>query len=300
MAKPKKAVPYFASLNGSSPSIVFNTDNVFDNTTLVSSSPIDVYMKRNQALIKKVGLLEREDLLSADNDEDRDIYNLFLLGFVSNVESYFRTIIREVITFDIHSYNACLEQPLTYAAALHHTRELLPEALMENHTFISKHLITKALIDYLKITINTQETKGQEVTECLQLFEQLCQLRHCIVHRAGLLGSKNAIKLGIDSHKGFFEKPIRLNTAFLQNANVICLNCVRTSNTYIFNKLIHRYVAENDGITWKFPNDKRWYLKYYTLFISQKLNESLVQNGIELDTPFKTYEKLRASFEKKD
>jgi hypothetical protein len=292
MAKNKK--PYFSNINGDSQAITLNTEGVFSETTDSITSPIDIYIKRNKILMRKIGSFERAGLLNANEEDDRDIYNLFLLGFVSNVESYFRSIIRAVITFDSHAYNTCLEIPLTYAAALYHDRDLLPEALMENHTFISKKNILSAFTDFLKINVNVQETKGKEVVECLELFELLCQLRHCIVHRAGLLGSKNAIKLGIEEHKSFFEKPINLNLTFLQSANIVCLNCVRTSNTYLYNKLIHRHVTNNE-VQWLYPSDRSWYLKYHKLFLSNELNTSLIVNGIIPDTPFESYDKLRTS-----
>ena len=292
MAKKKEI--HFETINGNSQSTSLNTENAFSERCVAPTSPIDEYLSNTQALMGKIGQLERENLLDSSNEQDRHIYNLFLLGFVSNVESYFRSIIREIILLDNCSYESCLEAPLTYAAALHHEKKLLPEALMENHTFISTKNITSAFKDLIGIGINGQDTKTKEVIDCLDAFEQLCQLRHCIVHRAGLLGSKNAIKLGIDGHKNFFEKPISLDLSFLQSANSICLNSVRTSNAYVFNKLIERYVKKHsNSITWKYPTDKSWYLKYHKLFTSQSLNNQLASNSLPVSQSFSSYERFR-------
>jgi hypothetical protein len=283
----------FVKINGNSSSAILNTESLFREMSNSTASPIDIYVSRNKALLIKLGEFESAGLLDDSNEDDMHIYNLFLLGFISNVESYFRSVIRETIKIDDVSYKCCLEEPLTYAAAIHHNKELLPEALLEQCTFISKANITESLKKFLGISLNKQETSVKEVTSCLDQFEQLCQLRHCIVHRAGLLGSKNAIKLGISEHKTFFEKPINLSLSFLQNANIICLNTVRTTNNLLFNKLVARYLTERTDVAWDYRIDSKWYKKYYNIFISTILDIETQTSGNEIMSPFAIYKEFR-------
>jgi hypothetical protein len=292
MAKNKKPT-YFAKINGNSPSATLNTENLFRDLSETVESPIDMYVKRNKSLMMKLGEFERAGLLDNEVEDDRHIYNLFLLGFISNVESYFRSIIREVIKRDIHAYNCCLEEPLTYAAAIHHESKFLPEALLEECTFISKKNIADSIKKFLGINLNSQEAESLELNSCLELFEQLCQLRHCIVHRAGLLGSKNAIKLGINEHKNYFEKPITLNIDFLQNASVICLNTVRTNNSLLFNRLVTRYIKSNKNISWDYRVDVKWFKPYYTLFVSVILDTEMLTSGQKAISSFEIYDEFR-------
>jgi len=242
----------------------------------------------------KQGELERAELL--DPASDGHIYNLFLLGFVSNVESYFRSVIRSVILIDPLCYKACLEQQLTYAAAVHHKFNLLPEALLENCTFISYSNIAKTLTSYLDVSFDRQDSDVLALISDIGMFEQLCELRNCIVHRAGLLGSKNAVKLGIDDYNKLFEKPITLNNNFLQESSVVCLNAVRGFNNFLFNFLINRLESKTDNITWDYRKDKKWFIKYFDLFHSEKLSSEIISRGGQTYTSKEAYDEFRTVF----
>lgn len=292
-----KKPPFFLKINGTSRSSVFDTTNLFGTNIENGKSPIDIYIKKNKSYLIKLGELERANLIDINQEDDRDIYNLFLLGFVSNVESYFRRLIRQSILIDKKSLDCCLEHQLTYAAALHHNEKLLPEALLEHCSFISYENIKTTANAFLGIGINKQSSDQLELIECLKSFEQLCHLRHCIVHRAGLLGSKNAVKLGLDKHKAFFEKPIALNAEFLQEASTICLNCVRTFNNFAFSSLLSRYVEENKSeISWNYNIDRKWFSKYFNLFNSEDLNQEAKNANLVYYNSKRAYDVLRGYY----
>lgn len=287
----------FLKINGNSSAVQVDTSGLFRAIPARSESPIDNFVKRNRALIIKVGELISAGLLNDGDEDDSYIFNLFLLGFISNVESYFRAIIRETINVDLSSYNTCLSETLTFAAAVHHGRELLPEALLETTTFISKKNITDAVKNYLGISLHPNDANTLEVKNCLEGFESLCQLRHCIVHRAGLLGSQNAVKLGIEFHKNYFEHPITLDRTFLQSAGAVCLNAVRTSNNLLFNRLIERVVMENtQQISWRFPSDRVWFNRYFELYRSELLDQEIISAGNQPLSSFQAYDLFRTEY----
>jgi hypothetical protein len=295
-SKSKKTLPYF-KVNGNTISVQLDTSTLFNNSQELTASPIDIYINRNKYFLMKLGQIERGGIITNHDSNDIDIYNLFLLGLVSNVESYFRRVIREIILADQISYDKCLEQSLTYAAAIHHTNELLPEALLEHCSFISFENIKSTVNTFTGLSFGGQSIEQTEVRESIFLFEQLCQLRHCIVHRAGLLGSKNAIKLGLDTHKSFFEKPICLDLNFLQEASTICLNCVKSFNTFAFNTLINRYIEKNkQNIIWNYTTDKKWFSKYCRLFTSEEINRDLISQGENVYNAKKIYDLLRVYY----
>ncbi|ENC6723847.1 hypothetical protein ABKY80_004209 [Vibrio harveyi] len=290
MAKNTKQDCYI-KLSGNSTSVTLDTLSLFNMDEQHEASPIDVFIDRNRKLMMKLGELERQDIISPN--DDAYIYNLFLLGFVSNVESYFRSIIRASILMDPLCYKACLEQQLTYAAAVHHKVELLPEALLENCTFISFTNISKTIGSYLNIPIPKQGIENVALIKDIEMFEQLCELRNCIVHRAGLLGSKNAVKLGIDNHKNFFEKPIVLNNTFLQEASTVCLNAVRGFNNFLFNALIKRLNKDTDSFTWDYRRDKVFFEKYFNVFHSESLTPQISARGDKVYTSKDAYDEFR-------
>ncbi|HIF9153439.1 TPA: hypothetical protein ACX6PW_002098 [Photobacterium damselae] len=290
MAKNTKQDCYI-KLSGNSTSVTLDTLSLFNMDEQNESSPIDVFIDRNRKLMMKLGEIERQHIINPS--DDAYIYNLFLLGFVSNVESYFRSIIRSSILMDPLCYKACLEQQLTYAAAVHHKVELLPEALLENCTFISFANISKTISSYLNIPIPKQGIENVALIKDIEMFEQLCELRNCIVHRAGLLGSKNAVKLGIDNHKNFFEKPIVLNNSFLQEASTVCLNTVRGFNNFLFNALIKRLNKDTDSFSWDYRRDKVFFEKYFNVFHSDILTAQILARGDKVYTSKDAYNEFR-------
>ncbi len=235
--------------------------------------------------IRKISNFAEVQLLLSINNTNQVspvFANLILLGFISAVESYFREIIRRIVLNDPESGKACEVRTVAYGAAIYHKKNMLPEALLETISFIDKDKIKKDLKDFLGI-------KGgaafpTTVDEALMEYENVCQLRHCIVHRFGKLGANNAIKLGLDIHSKFLEKPILLNYNSLQTVSQICTNVAKEVNQFLWSYLMMRLIADPTNATdwkrknnlipwtWTFSSDKKKFKVYYDIFASRTLN----------------------------
>lgn len=90
---------------------------------------------------------------------------------------------------------------LTYGTAVHHKKIYLAESLMEDFNFSSAENIRNAL----KIFAGIKGARPSEIERALNDYQKICEMRHCCVHRFGKLGSKNAIKLGIETHNEIFK-----------------------------------------------------------------------------------------------
>lgn len=192
------------------------------------------------------------------------LYNLILLGYVSVVESFFREIIRKVVILDAHSTKHCEGLNLKYGAALLHSRELMPEALLEGYSFASSKNIQDALKDFLdlKNIINVPSLR-----EALEQFQDVCQLRHIQIHRYGKLGIDNFIKLRAHSLESCVEKPLEMDASKVYNVSVVCNNLILVFNQYIFSKVLERTAQRGAGIwSWNYNSDKSLFLKYYNVF----------------------------------
>src|SRR5690606_7435082 len=117
--------------------------------------------------------------------------NLVVLGCISVFESYMREVIRRTILIDDITKRNCEAMPLSYGAAISHRASLLPEAILEDVSFAGK----KNVIESLKNFIAIKGTLPNSLLLALDEFSKVCELRHCLVHRFGKLGAKNAIKL---------------------------------------------------------------------------------------------------------
>ena len=189
--------------------------------------------------------------------------NLVIIGIVSSVESYFRSIIRKSLLIDEDSRSMSYKNKVSYGAVLFHVPDLLPEALLEDSTFLKKASIKEHLKSFLGLSINFQQELDLE--KALDEYEKVCHLRHCIAHRSGRLGSKNAIELGLDTFSRYLEKPINPTFDSVNNVFNICHNVVLECNDFIFDCIIERTVAKGMW-TGDLRKDKKKFLIIYEVF----------------------------------
>ncbi|MFN4361908.1 MAG: hypothetical protein ACK4F4_14420 [Hylemonella sp.] len=149
---------------------------------------------------------------------------------------------------------------MTFGAAMHLSKGMMPEALLERVTFVSETSLVEAIRQFIGV-------KGSLPSDLLTTFKDyaaVCQLRHCAVHRFGKLGVKNAIFLGLKAHKPSLEKPLVLTYPALQNAIAISTGVVKTTNNFIFNEVLSRLPAATWTTRW--GKDRATFMPYYLLF----------------------------------
>lgn len=229
-----------------------STDALFDTAHVEPAlSPIDQYLTRLSFLNRLSPLPSSFDSLQAQ---------LVLLGVVAAVESYFRTLLRQLITLDAECQICTEKREVSFGAAMHLSKPMMPEAMLESVTFLSEKSLAEALRDFAGV-------KGQFPPELLSTFNDysvVCQLRHCAVHRFGKLGVRNAIFLGLNRHKPSLEKPLVLTYEALQNAIAISTSVVKTTNNFLFNEMLSRLPANTWSVKW--AKDKAVFVPYYKLF----------------------------------
>lgn len=242
-------------------------DGVLDDGLL---SPVDRYLENSNRLNKIfIDNYKRETYTS-------DLGILLLLGFVSAVESYMRGIIRGLVQVDEYVQKLVASQQVTYFAAVHHDRSLLPEALLEGVTFISKLSISKTLKDFCAIGGMSGDTVPKSLEPAFEKYGHICQIRHCCVHRFGLLGAENALRLNLSPTH--LEQPIRISKDALEEISIILEKFVCSLNSHIYSDVLQRSLWMS-GIIRNVPEVKyktQWTLdvtkdetrfaKYYDLF----------------------------------
>ncbi|HGW4087286.1 TPA: hypothetical protein ACNIDP_005184 [Klebsiella michiganensis] len=278
MAKNTKTFNYNVSGARSASSIKSMT--FFDgNYSEPEQSPIDLFQQKKTSNMKLLGanLLNAESgdyipLATTLSQEWRQLANLVVLGLVSSVESYFRCLIRRLLNIDEHSRKHSYSSMLTYGAALHHQKILLPEALLENASFTSSANIVKSLNSFIDINLGGY-AKIPTLLSVFTDYDIICHLRHCVVHRAGLLGSNNALALGFDEYSELLEKPLAINFSTVQEIAVVCDNLVKEVNDKLFADILARTVKE---FGWKgdLRSDKIFFKKYFDLFSNGSVNNA--------------------------
>lgn len=213
-----------------------------------------------------------------NSDISRELATIVFLGYMSAVESYIRALVRGLIQIDYYSLMIASSKEIKFGAALYHSKQLLPEALMDDFSFVHCDNIKTTFKDLLGLQLILNDKIENE-------FNKICQLRHCCVHRFGKLGAKNAMKLGIDKHNSLFEKPLNLSVTDLSLIAQNLRSIVKHINNAIYKETLDRTYPvpknkekrkENEakGIMniWakNYNEDKERFKKYYDLFSTKK------------------------------
>ncbi|WP_413739832.1 hypothetical protein ACL2XQ_25460 [Sodalis sp. RH14] len=249
-----------------------NTIDFFDKNYIEPNiSAIDIFNQKKDLHIKLLGKPQ-------DTDEWRLLANLIMLGFVSIVESYCRCVIRRMLSIDHQARIYSYKNTVTYAAALYHKKDILPEALLEDASFTSVSNIIDTFKKFTGLGLNRQQplTLGS----ALDKYEDICQLRHCIVHKSGLFGTNNALKLGFDAHHDFLEKPIIISYDAIQAIASSCDNVVKELNDELFSLILHRSIKYYSW-TGDFRTDRKFFAPYFNLFYSNQKNADVAKEQLK-------------------
>jgi hypothetical protein len=172
---------------------------------------------------------------------------VLLLGYVSAVESYMRGIISGLVHIDEHTRNLAAPKQLSYFAASNHQPKLLPEALFDSVSFSGAWNVSGSLKEFCGVSQMGGGNYPKELRPVFEKFSAICQLRHCCVHRFGLLGAGNAHKLKVNS--SLLEKPLELTTAALDDISSILEKFVLSLNSYVYRDVLERSVIRSKTIT---------------------------------------------------
>lgn len=245
-------------------------------------SPIDRYLENSNKLTK---IYTNSPFKEAITPE---LGAVLLLGYVSAVESYMRGIIRGLIHIDEHAKNLAASKQLSYFAALHHEKDLLPEALLESVSFSGAWNVSNTLKEFCGITGMGGGSYTKELKPAFDKYSDICQLRHCCVHRFGLLGAGNAHKLRVVD-RNLFEKPLVLTVDALEDISTILEKFVLSLNSYIYRDVLERSFTRSKAIAideadrqykdeWArdYTQDESRFFKYYSLFAVTSVSPSSI------------------------
>jgi hypothetical protein len=243
-----------------------DTSTLFDSTySEANDSPVDQFLK-NSLLLNM-----HWTALPEDRDLAPELSRLLLIGYASAVEGYMRSLIRRLVHIDPFTRNICSTFQVSFAAAVHHSPDLLPDALLEETSFSTQEVIPKTLQKFIGFSSKSASTKL-----LLEDFDALMQLRHCCTHRFGKLGAKNAIALGLQSHSALLEKPVKIDKIAMGSIADIAFSLVKSINNDVWAFVIERTatgrlpsrVEPGIGWTWHKSRDRARFDSYYQIFRS--------------------------------
>lgn len=247
--------------------------------TSTANSPVDRFIENSNRLsVIYANSPFREAFTS-------ELGAVLLLGHVSAVESYLRGVVRGLVHVDEHTEFLASPKELTYFAASHHARDLLPEALLESISFSNAATVSFTLKEFCGITGMGNGNFPKELKPVFDKYSDICQLRHCCVHRFGLLGASNAHKLGLPKGSPQIEQPLSLTIDILEDISSILQKFVLSLNAYIYQDVLARTFSRSSLNTpdeaeqqydakWAldFAQDKARFAQYHSLFAVTAVN----------------------------
>ena len=217
--------------------------------------PIDSYWIRSQDIIKygNTDRLKTNDFLG----------RLLVLGMVSAAEAYFRRVIGLCIDLCPIAKSCAIEKTINLGGLLWHNSLDLSRSAFENYSLASSKDLTKVSREFLQFDLNNKDFRDP-----IQSFDDICQLRHGIVHNDGLMPGKNALALEIPS----FERPVRIIIRYAQIQEIAAI-----SNTLVFlyNRKLFEEMCERWAVKWRRKKDWKpeeqdsLFTKIHSIFCTQ-------------------------------
>ena len=238
-----------------------NTAELFNPAYVEDSiSAIDIFIENCKEINK---------LWTADDAISPEFGRLLLLGYVSAVESFFRTILRSIINTDAKAQADTHSLVVPFGAVLYHDKKMIAEALLEGFSFAGEKDIKSAISKFLGVSNLPEDLKTM-----LSEYEKICQLRHCCVHRFGKLGTQNGIVLGLEQHSKALEKPLSLDKKKLEDIASWLMSFAKAINNYMFLTILERSVYEDNPYRinwhWSYTKDRSRFERVYKLFSTYK------------------------------
>lgn len=252
----------------------FNSINIFPSVIISeNNAPIIDFQRSLKTLLKTASHLNAHQDFSTSPDEEalrKNLsINLMLIGVISAVETYCRSIIREILCLEHNCFRQkAYSANLSYGAALSNNKNILPEALLEHCSLANSKNISDTFKDILGLVISPQ--RCATLHDALEAFEKVCHIRHCIVHRSGKLGSSNAIKFGYTQHLNYIEQQMVIDLQSLEDMCNICENVVLELNDVLLNHVLSQIVALEEW-SGDLRKDKRTFNKYLKIFLDPTL-----------------------------
>ncbi len=202
--------------------------NAYISIPNLNQSPIDRFYHRQEEILRVC--------TPAFASANPNITPLLLVGLISLIENYYRDIISEMIKLCPISKESSSEKSINLASIWFGYNNLEKGAL-ENISFSDSKNISKNLKTIFNLDV---ENANNQINAPLEQFSKLCELRHAIVHSAGELSGKNAIKLQLPNSRSSVQ--VILNYSELQESAAICSSLVCASNLELFKLMTERWL----------------------------------------------------------
>lgn len=217
---------------------------------------------------------------------DSELLGLMMIGIVSAAEFYFRTVLGRCVDLCPLSLDHAGAATVPIGAFRHYHDSDYSYVIgsMEHESLAGADSVRGAVKKFTGLDPSTDSSLRAALDE----FGILCELRHCLAHSRGFLGSKNRRTLGLRS--GTFSKILIRNDSALELLK-LAHNSVRAVNRFLSNGILDRWI-DKDVLRGKWREDRNNFLAWWNSFVI--LGEDGFGGNVQL-----AYKPIRAAIQKR-
>lgn len=164
-----------------------------------------------------------------------DITGLLFVGLISSTENYFRDILGFILSICPVSQAHAADEKVQLGSLLWAEDKLQNRSAFEFLAFSNAENLRKAISKFVNHTIK----QNSDLDLMLKEYDNLCELRHAVVHSAHIVAGKNAIKLGL--RRSSLPLKVRICYNHLQDTGMVCTALVQAANNELFEAMIARW-----------------------------------------------------------
>lgn len=198
-------------------------------------------------------------------DHSDYITGLLFIGLISATENYFRDVLGFTLSICPISQSSAAEEKIQLGSMLWGAGNAHGRSAFEFMAFSASENITKTFAKFTGYQIKN----GFGWHNSLRDYDQLCELRHGIVHSGHLISGKNAIRLGLSPTKSTLK--VTVTYANLQVAGAVCTNLVQAANNELFELLVSRWASQWRALpSWDKNAEEQLFAKIWQAFYSKR------------------------------
>lgn len=215
-------------------------------------APIDFYMRGSREILR-YGTIERLE-------EYPNLGGFLLLGLISNAEAYFRSVFSACLDICPLCRKTASEKTINLGGLLWHGIGEFRRSAFEHVSFASQEDIVRTSKQYLAFQLKDATFKAP-----LEEYDLVCNLRHGLVHNAGILPGRNAVKLDVKR----FNKAVMIVVDFslLQRVAAAIDTLVMTFNRHMFEEMCKRWAIDWRNLTdWSSEREEESFNEIWKVF----------------------------------
>lgn len=194
---------------------------------LSKQAPIDQYLTATETLVK-IGV---PSFFTGHSE----LSGLMLVAVVSQAENFFRELFSRLLVICPISQGKSAQRDVKLGSVIWYRVGQLERGAFEHFSFAGMDNIVDTLSRYFDIQIDQKS----DPYALLQQFDLLCELRHAIVHSAGIVSGKNATKLQLK--KTLDGVTVGVDFLRFQEVTQLCTALVCSMNIELFRKFGERW-----------------------------------------------------------